>query len=166
MNRDLSTQIAAALQRISAHDLQVVAEEMACVKFPKRFRIGALVSRGRNSDAQTTKNWPDAYISTGDGVVDGIEATRQSNWSTHLDQDLIKAKDTNNDSLSGYFFIGGQPQQAPSAAELTSYTDTFASLGIPRDRITILIGRDLVRELEGAEYARIRQQYLGIAQEL
>src|SRR3954453_14519320 len=137
MNRDISTQITVALQRISAHDLQVLAEEMACVKFPRRFRVGTLISRGRNADGQTTKNWPDAYVSTGKGTVDGIEATRQSTWSAHLDQDLIKARDPDNDNLSGYFFIGGQPVQRPSDGDLSRYIDAFAQLGVSRDRITI-----------------------------
>lgn len=162
VTRPLSAPIVAALKRISANDLQCLAEDMACVKFPDRFNAGTLMRRGRNIDAQTTKNWPDACVSTGAGEVDGIEATRQGNWDKHLADDLKKAQDGKNDRLSGYFFVGGMPSSTPTAKDIPGWTDKFAALGIPRERISLLVGLDLVAELEKPEYAGVRHRRLAI----
>ncbi|MBK8160330.1 MAG: hypothetical protein IPK59_16680 [Rhodospirillaceae bacterium] len=118
--------------------------------------------RGRNVNQQTTKNWPDACVSTGDGEVDGIEATRQDRWADHLEEDLKKARGYGNDKLTGYFFVGGNAASKPSAEDVPNWTNKFAALGIPRDRITLLIGNDLVSELERPEYAQILLRRLGI----
>ncbi|AKQ42783.2 hypothetical protein CP97_13155 [Aurantiacibacter atlanticus] len=90
MTRPLTRTIEAALKGISANDLQCLAENMACIKFPERFNGGTLMRRGRNIEGQTTKNWPDACVSTGPGMIDGIEATRQANWAKHLLDDISK----------------------------------------------------------------------------
>lgn len=160
----MQTRIVEALRRISPHDLQVLAEEMAIVKFPKRFGVGTLLRTGRNSEGQTTKGWPDAYVFTATNEVDGIEATRENqNWSRHLKKDVENAQGKDYYNLSGYFFVGGYPDHAPTAEELKDWIGKFAALGIPRASITLLIGRDLVAELSGPQYARIRQVHLGIA---
>lgn len=160
----LNSRITAALERITAHDLQVLAEEMACIKFPSRFSDATLIRSGRNTQSQTTKNWPDAYVHTGANTVDGIEATREKqNWEKHLKEDLAKATDTKNHNLSGYFFVGGYPTHSPTTKEISAWVDKFAQEAkIKASKIGILIGDDLVLELEKPQYAKIRQTILGI----
>ncbi|AKQ42782.1 hypothetical protein CP97_13150 [Aurantiacibacter atlanticus] len=54
------------------------------------------------------------------------------------------------------------PNSRLTAKDIPSWTDKFAALGIPRGRITLLIGLDLVAELEKPEYAGARHRHLGI----
>jgi hypothetical protein len=163
-NEHLVTQIVAKMQSISAHNLQILAEEMALIKFPTRFRdSGTFHRRGRNEEAQTTKGWPDAYVQTDPNIVDGVEATRsKTNWQGHLTEDLEKAKDGENYGLSGYFFVGGYPTAKALPSEITDFETEFTNLGIPRERVTILVGNDLVLELARPEYARIRHELLDL----
>ena len=85
----LKTQIIAKLRTLAPERLQRLAEDIARVKFPERFRQRTMVINGRNNEAQTTKNWPDAYVVTSQGFVDGVEATRDKNrWKVHLATDL------------------------------------------------------------------------------
>lgn len=163
-NEHLVTQIVGKMKSISAHNLQILAEEMALIKFPTRFRdSGTFHRRGRNEEAQTTKGWPDAYVQTDQNIVDGVEATRsKTNWHGHLTEDLDKAKDGENYGLSGYFFIGGYPTAKALASEITDFETEFTNLGIPRERVTILVGNDLVLELARPEYARIRHELLDL----
>lgn len=159
----LRAQIINALRMISAHDLQLLAEAIAIQKFRLRFGQGTMIRNGRNDDMQTTKNWPDAYVSTGGGIVDGIEATRdRNNWSKHLSEDFEHAQDVEYKNLSGYVFVGGYPDNTPSSELLRNWIERFAALGLPYERITILVGRDLVAELEDSVYAQVRAQFLGI----
>ncbi len=159
----LRAQIINALRMISAHDLQLLAEAIAVQKFRPRFGQGTMIRNGRNDDMQTTKNWPDAYVSTGMDIVDGIEATRdRNNWSKHLSGDFEHATDVKYKNLSGYVFVGGYPDNTPSSEVLRKWIERFAAIGLPYERITILVGRDLVAELEGSAYAQIRAQFLGI----
>lgn len=65
MDSSLEGRIRVALQQIDANTLQKLAEDMALVAFPQRFRVGVLRRVGRNDEGQTTKGWPDAYVSTG-----------------------------------------------------------------------------------------------------
>lgn len=159
----LTQQIAQKLRIVSAHTLQALSEDMALLACEHRFKGRPLIRQGRNPDAQTTKGWPDAYVFTSTNTVDGIEATRdRQSWTKHLTEDLEKAKDSKNYNLSGYFFVGGYPDNEPSAKEIKSWTDKFAGLGIEASNIQILIGKHLAFELAKPEYARIRQLHLGI----
>jgi len=89
------------------------------VKFPDRFGTRALRRPGRNDEDQTTKGWPDAFVSTGPNEVDGVEATRQAQtWKSHLEADLAHAADPHYRNLSGYVFVGGYPGEAPTAAQI------------------------------------------------
>lgn len=136
---------------------------MAIICFPKRFGSTPLSRGGRNTQAQTTKGWPDAYVMTGPATVDGIEATRdQQSWKKHLTEDLKKAKSPEQYDLSGYFFVAGYPDSEPSKSELDAWTKEFSSLGIDEANIQILVGRHLAFELADSKYARLRQQLLGI----
>lgn len=160
----LQLQIEAGLRRISAHDLQIMAEEIAILKFPERFRTGTFVRSGRNVEEQTTKNWPDAYVLTAGATVDGVEATRDKiNWAKHLSEDLAKARDPNRPNLSGYLFVGGYPHASPSPTELKDWIEAFATLGLPPERVTILVGLALVAELMDPMYAQIRLRFLGVS---
>lgn len=163
MPSSVEAQVRQALKQISAVSLQKLAEDLACVKFPERFSRNVLRRPGRNDEDQTTKGWPDAFVSTGTNLVDGIEATRQAaSWKTHLAADLEHTSDPEYRNLSGYIFVGGYPDHSPSAVELDEWTDDFAATGIDRTKITLLIGNDLVLELCRSEYAALRQAHLGI----
>jgi hypothetical protein len=162
-NDVLTLKIADALRLISANQLQELAEDMAVVTYPDRFYGQPLIRQGRNVSAQTTKGWPDAYVTTGINVADGIEATRdQNNWEKHLGEDLKKANDPARFDLSGYFFIGGNPKDEPEAKKVADWMNAFISYGIPASKVQILVGKHLAMELADPKYARIRQSYLGI----
>ncbi|PQV52196.1 hypothetical protein B0G83_104416 [Paraburkholderia sp. BL21I4N1] len=131
---------------------------------PGRFNERVLYRQGRNADAQTTKGWPDAYVVTGVDTVDGIEATRdKQSWHKHLEEDVKKASDNEYLNLSGYFFVGGYPDHEPPNADITDWTNKFIALGVPPSNIQLLIGKHLAMELSDPKYARIRQEYLGLA---
>ncbi|WP_223514787.1 hypothetical protein [Pseudomonas sp. GL-R-26] len=160
----LIQQIAQRLRTIGANELQVLAEEMAILACPDRFKWQPLVRQGRNIDGQTNKGWPDAYVQTSPGVVDGIEATRDvQSWSKHLTADLEKAKNPLNFNLSGYFFVAGYPDHEPTGAEIKEWSEKFVNLGIPAKNIQLMIGKHLVMELSRPKYAQIRQSLLGLA---
>jgi len=163
MSSHNQAQIRQKLQQISANDLQGLAEEMACVKFPDRFGARVLQRQGRNDYAQTTKGWPDAFVSTGENELDGIEATRDTKtWAKHLKEDLAKAKDPTRPKLSGFFFVGGFPDRVPERSEIRSWEDSFVEAGIAREKITILVGSDLVLELCHPRYGATLYRVLGI----
>ncbi|MFB6459389.1 hypothetical protein [Bradyrhizobium tunisiense] len=163
----IEAQVRQKLQQIHAVTLQKLAEDLACIKFPDRFGGRVLRRPGRNDEDQTTKGWPDAFVSTGENIVDGIEATRQAKtWKSHLEDDLKHAIDPNYRNLSGYVFVGGYPEDAPAAAQIDGWVDRFAAAGLSRSKVTILVGSDLVAELCRPEYAGVRQAHLGLAPEL
>src|ERR1043166_6468139 len=115
MSSDIEAKVRQKLQQIHPVTLQKLAEDLACVKFPQRFGRNILRRAGRNDEDQTTKGWPDAFVSTGQNEVDGIEATRQSQtWKAHLETDIAHAKDPAYLNLSGYVFVGGYPGEAPT----------------------------------------------------
>jgi len=96
--------------------------------------------------------------------VDGIEATRErQSWEKHLLSDLEKAGNPKYPNLSGYFFVGGYPDHAPTSKEIREWSDRIASqFAIESATVSILIGDDLVQELVQPQYARIRQEILRI----
>ncbi|MEX3967374.1 hypothetical protein AB4Y42_35005 [Paraburkholderia sp. EG286B] len=104
--------IAERLRVIGAVELQELAEDMALIKFPERFRRGTFERYGKNIYNQTTKGWPDAYV-LADGKYDAVEATRDLDWKKHLRDDLKKASEPGGRRLSGFFFVGGcsKPEQ-------------------------------------------------------
>lgn len=162
-NAGLQRQIIEALRTIPPEKIQRLAEAIALQKFPERFRTGTLIRNGRNDDAQTTKNWPDAFATTSDKTVDGIEATRdKNNWRKHLETDLQHSSDPKYLNLSGYVFVGGYPDSNVTSEEIRDWIEKFAAIGLPHERITILIGRDLVAELEEPAYAAVRRRWLGL----
>lgn len=164
MTTQMEARVRQQLQQIHPVDLQKLAEDLACVKFPNRFNNRILRRAGRNDEDQTTKGWPDAFVSTGLNEVDGVEATRQSHsWKSHLEADLKHATDPTYRNLSGYIFVGGYPGEAPAAAQIDSWVDRFVDAGVDRTKTTILVGADLVVELCKPEYAAIRQVHLGLA---
>jgi hypothetical protein len=159
----IDARIRQKLQQIQPVTLQKLAEDLASVKFPDRFGGRVLRRAGRNDEDQTTKGWPDAFVSTGQNQVDGIEATRQAeNWKSHLEADLGHATDSNYRNLSGYVFVGGYPGEAPTAVQIDGWVDRFVAAGVDRANVTILVGTDLVAEICKPEYAALRQIHLGL----
>jgi hypothetical protein len=164
MNSHIEAQVRQKLQQIHPVTLQKLAEDLACVKFPDRFGVRVLRRPGRNDEDQTTKGWPDAFVSTGVNEVDGIEATRQAQtWRSHLEDDLKHAGDPKYRNLSGYVFVGGYPGDAPTPAQIDDWVDRFVAAGLGRTKVNILVGGDLVAELCRPEYAAVRQAHLGLA---
>lgn len=162
-NDILALNIEKRLRLISAQELQVMAEDMAAITCPHMFKDEPLLRQGRSINAQTTKNWPDAYVQTGDNTVHGVEATRdQQSWAKHLAADLGKAKDPKNFNLSGYFFVGGYPEHDPPEADITKWAEKFIALGIEAKNVKLLIGKHLALELVDPKYARIRQIHLSL----
>jgi hypothetical protein len=122
-----------------------------------------LIRPGRNDEAQTTKGWPDAFVAIGKDEADAIEATRdRTNWEQHLEEDLQKAQSRVGRKLVGYLFLGGYPDNNPSSTVIEAWVRKFSALGIPHEKITILVGKELAFELAAPEYARIRQDLLDI----
>jgi hypothetical protein len=161
---NIEARIRQKLQQIQPVTLQKLAEDLACVKFPDRFGGRVLRRAGRNDEDQTTKGWPDAFVSTGPNEVDGIEATRQAEtWKSHLEADLGHTTDTNYRNLSGYVFVGGYPGEAPTALQIDGWVNRFVAAGVDRAKVTILVGADLVAELCKPEYAALRQIHLGLS---
>jgi hypothetical protein len=162
MNSHIEAQVRQKLQQIHPVTLQKLAEDLACIKFPDRFSRRILRRAGRNAMDQTTKGWPDAFVSTGLNEVDGVEATRQvESWRSHLEMDLAHATDPKYRTLSGYVFVGGYPGEAPTAAQIDSWVDRFVAAGLTRTKVTILVGGDLVAELCKPEYAPYGKFILG-----
>lgn len=168
----LVQKIADKLRTLGANELQLLAEEMAIIACPDRFKGRPLVRQGRNIDGQTNKGWPDAYVLTRVvlvngvevGVVDGIEATRDGQtWSKHLTEDLGKANNSKNFNLSGYFFVAGYPDHEPSSVEIDEWTKKFVNLGIAPENVQLMIGKHLAMELARSKYAQIRQAILGLS---
>jgi hypothetical protein len=162
--RALQTAIEAGLRRLSAVDLQKLAEQLALVLRPDIFNASTLVVRGRNIEDQTTKGWPDAYAEAPNGRLYAIEATRQkSSWASHIAEDYEKGCGAVGRKLAGYFFVGGYPDHSVTDEELSSWKTKFQALGIEARDIAILVGIHLVTALLRAECARIRETILHIS---
>ena len=88
---DLEYRITEKLRTLPAVAVQWLAEDIALIRDSSRYKN--LFGKGRNAEAQTTKGWPDAYVVSSDGTVDGVEATRdRSSWKQHLEADIENAK--------------------------------------------------------------------------
>ncbi len=159
---DLELRITEKLRTLPAVALQWLAEDIALIRDPKRYKN--LFGKGRNAEAQTTKGWPDAYVVRSDGTVDGVEATRdRCTWTQHLTEDIEKAKSPDHPNLNGYLFVAGYPDYSPTHKELGLRVRRFCELGIPEDRVDLLVGTGLVLELLQPKYARTLQWILGLS---
>ncbi|HMG46368.1 MAG TPA: hypothetical protein VK614_02775 [Allosphingosinicella sp.] len=157
----LEQRVADKLKSIGAAQLQRLTEDLAVAR--DRARYQELQVHGRNPEDQTTDGWPDAYVARGDGTLDAVEATRERySWQRHLESDLAKVRDSKRPRVSGYLFVGGIPRTRPKIEELDHWKQEFCRAGIPTDRVTILLGMGLVRELCQPRYARVRQVHLNI----
>ena len=159
---DLEYRITEKLRTLSAVALQWLAEDIALIRDPKRYRN--LQGQGRNAEAQTTSGWPDAYVVRSDNTVDGVEATRdRRTWTQHLEEDIEKAQSPDYPNLNGYLFVAGYPDHKPTPTELGLWTRRLCELGISEDRMDLLIGTGLVAELLKPQYARTLQSILGLS---
>jgi hypothetical protein len=159
---DLEQRIVRKLETISAHDLQVLAEDIAQVRNRKRYF--GLYGLGGNSEKQTTRGWPDAGVVWANGTVDAVEATRaRGDWQSHIAADFVKAENDKYPNLNGFLFVAGYPKKKAAYKEIGDWKAKFHSLGIDEQRIDILVGMGLVRELAKPRYARTRLTILGIS---
>jgi hypothetical protein len=162
MRLDLELRITEKLRTLPAVKLQWLAEDIALVRDRVRYRD--LVGQGRNAEGQTTKGWPDAYVVSVDGTLDGVEATRdRRNWTQHLKEDIANAQSPDHPNLNGYFFVAGYPDHIPSPELIGEWRRRVCELGIAEDRVSILIGQALVTELLMPQYARTLQSILDIS---
>jgi len=155
---DLELKIKEKLKVLEPVKLQTLDEDYAQIRYPERFRD--LYRGGRNSEGSTTIGWPDAGVILPDGI-DGVEATRSKKWKSHLEDDLKKAENPGYQNLVGYLFIAGCSANVPTS-EIVVYKDKFVKIGIPKNKIDIVIGTRLVSELAEPEFARVRHTILGL----
>ncbi|MGC2223324.1 MAG: hypothetical protein WA624_13670 [Methylocella sp.] len=157
---DLEQKICLKLQTISATALQRLAEDIAKIRDPQRYRDLQII--GRNEEGQTTTGWPDAGV-IADYTVDAVEATREKdNWQKHIAADYGKATDGKHKKLTGFLFVAGYPKKRADPNDIGRWAAKFRDLGIDEQRIHILVGMGLVRELAEPRYARTRLTILGI----
>lgn len=123
--------------------------------------LGILYCGGRNSEGSTTVGWPDAGVILPDGTIDGVEATCGKDWQRHLEKDFKNAINSKYPKLAGYLFIAGSPTNVP-AKKIAGYKNKFVKIGIPKDKVDIVIGTRLVSELAEPEFARVRHTILGL----
>lgn len=161
----LRAKIIEKLRLISPNGLQILAEEIALVRDPARYRD--LYGRGRNREGQPVAGWPDAgVVRASDSTIDAVEATRdRDGWRVHIAADLTKASAATYPNLNGFLFVAGYPDPEPSYDEIMRAQSGFIKLGIPDDRVHLLVGNGLVRELADPRYARVLSTILGIARE-
>ena len=159
--RDIENRIVKKLRVLSPVELQWLAEDIALVRDPERYR--GLYGKGRNAEAQTTKGWPDAGVVQADGTVDGVEATRdKTSWTEHLNEDLSKAKSPDYPKLNGYLFVAGYPDHDPGFDKIGFWKAKFVDLDLPEERVDLLVGTALVNELLSPRFARTRKWILGL----
>ena len=92
-----------------------------------------------------------------------MEATREKdNWQKHIAADYGKAKDGKHKKLTGFLFVAGYPKKRADPNDIGRWTAKFRALGIDEQRIHILVGMGLVRELAQPQYAGTRLTILGI----
>jgi hypothetical protein len=159
----LESRIAESLARLSAEDMQRVAEDYARIRFPgrfPRFHFRAFSEKGKSR-----KGWPDAWTNI-DGRIDGVEATSAVAWSAvrnHIEKDLKHARDR-SPRLSGLIIVSGNPAAQPNATELEALRKRFVDEAhIDPDRLEFVFGGGLVEELARPEFARTRIEVLRLA---
>jgi hypothetical protein len=158
--KQLEASIAERLARLSPADMQRLAEDYAQIRFPDRFP--RFDFRALSEEGKTRMGWPDAWIDVG-GQIDGVEATAARDKSAvlgHLQQDLDNAK-RRGPRLAGLVIVSGHPAVQPTDDEPTTWRQRFIDeAGIAPERIQLVFGGALVRELAGPEFARTRIEVL------
>jgi len=160
----LESRIADSLARLSAEEMQRVAEDYARVRFPNRFP--RFHFRAFSEKGKSRKGWPDAWINL-DGQIDGVEATSASGWSAvrrHIiEEDLKNARDR-IPLLRGLIIVAGHPATQPNANELEVLRKRFVDEAhIDPDRLEFVFGNGLIEELARPEFARTRIELLQLA---
>jgi len=158
----LEASIVERLARLSDTDMQRVAEDYARIRFPKRFP--RFDFRAVSEEGKSRPGWPDAWVDLG-GEIDGVEATGSKTKSSvlrHLEEDIKKAR-TRSPKLAGLLLVSGHPGVQPKENELEAWRQRFVTeAGLAPDRVHLVFGAGLVRELVQPEFARTRIEVLGL----
>ena len=100
-----------------------------------------------------------------DGKFEGVEATHTASRAgvkDHLSQYLEKARELGTDQLGGFVHVSVSPKAAFDPEEIRDWTEKFVEAGFQRDRVKLMFGQGLVRELTEPEFARSRIEVLGV----
>lgn len=150
---EMEAAIDRALDSVSPSEMQQLAEGYAELMWPERYRH--LVPQGRNAFNATTSGWPDAMaMADADGKIHAVEATNGA-WSTHLDEDINKAKDK---PLASFLFVCRS--NVPALSAVAPHRKKLVALGLDESDVTLVFRQDLVRALAGPRFARLRENVL------
>lgn len=158
----LEAEITERLSRLSAEDMQRVAEDYARIRHPQRFPHFDF--RAFSPEGKTRKGWPDAWVCL-DGRKDGVEATgdkSKSGVEQHLRDDLAKAI-AQDPPLAGLILVSGSPAVQPTDDEIADWRRPFIDdAGIPAENLQLVFGPGLIADLVRPEFARTRVEVLCI----
>jgi hypothetical protein len=152
--------IQARINALSAGAFQRLAEAYAELTWPERYRH--LVPQGRNAQDATTNGWPDAWAPDGHGRVHAVEATRDLNWSAHLEADVENAKAPPNGGQLASFVFVSRKDPRPKEDALSPYRQSLAALGLATDRIDFVFMDTLRLALAKPPFARVRADLLNL----
>ena len=156
-SRALEAAIASRLEVLSPGEFQLLAEQYAKLRYPRRFINLSPV--GRNFLNVSIAPWPDARSVLVDGRHDVVEASKSKDWKGHLEDDLDHIAALGNGRLAGYLFVS----LADEPRDTTSIQDIYARLqrlGIPLDQVQVVFRRQLIAELTQPAFCRIVQEAL------
>jgi hypothetical protein len=148
-----------AIENLSAGEFQRLAESYAQIILPNRFKT--LDPTGRTRTDATRPGWPDARVLLQGGRVDGVEATKDSDWRGHLERDLKKAENLGAGRLAGFLFVAwAAAPHDPSAVQ--KYRRRLVRLGVPEANVEFVFQGQLVRDLRQPRFASVWVDPLGL----
>ena len=153
----LEAAIASRLDALSPGEFQLLAEQYAKLRYPRRFINLSPV--GRNVLNVPVGPWPDARSVMVDGRHDVVEASKGKDWKRHLEEDLDHIAALGDGRLAGYLFVS----LADEPRDTTCIQDIYARLarlGVPVDRVQIVFRRQLVAELTQPAFCRVVHEIL------
>jgi hypothetical protein len=112
-----------------------------------------LTPRGRNSEARTTKGWPDGYRVGSTGQTLLFEATRSGRWPDHLDRDIAELKNQPVGSVSHFFFVAWARE--PSLVDARDLVLAVVDAGVPAAGAHLIFRGELVERLSEPQFAAL-----------
>ena len=149
----LEAAIEFALKNLSPGQFQRLAEGYAELQWPDRYRH--LIPEGRNPFDATTTGWPDAWARNRDCEIHAVEASMANAWSTHLTSDIKKAKE--HGRVVSFVFVS---TANPRETSVQAYRTALRDLGLTDGDINLVFRKQLVRDLAGPRFARLRAAIL------